>query len=318
MATVTTPSAPPPTSALPQLPISKLRSPSTPSEATKIPSASSIPQSALRTPVRFIKPPLLNTNHATSSPNIPTLISTTSTTRKSSGKAEEVGDDNGVRRSVSIANFPQPPKVRKPGQRSSAESDYVSQAIRGAASRSNSLRIKKLKTKASTGSLNTMYSAGASSSLLNSSGNGKSISGSAVRRASSGLVHSPSRPHSPSSSAEESNSTSATTFDDSDEKRHSETRSRGRDSASKDKDSKGNVLVSVRVRPDAGGDKSSGRDWLVDTRKSLVAYTGKEAGDYYYGKPIFSLRHHVSLFPFRRCRHHFLPPSAIDRSQHFP
>ena len=147
------------------------------------------------------------------------------------------------------------------------------------------MRVKKLKTKASTGSLNTMYSAGATPTLLNSTGNGKSISGSTPRRESSGLANLQLVPDSPSSSAEDSNSTSATTFDDSDEKRQGETRSRGRDSGSRDKEMKGNVLVSVRVRPDAGGDKSSGRDWLVDTRKSLVAYAGKEAGDYYYGEP---------------------------------
>jgi hypothetical protein len=51
---------------------------------------------------------------------------------------------------------------------------------------------------------------------------------------------------------------------------------------------KGNVIVSVRVRPDAGGDgpgsnKTDG-EWMVDGRRSLVAYKGREGGDYYYGK----------------------------------
>ena len=49
---------------------------------------------------------------------------------------------------------------------------------------------------------------------------------------------------------------------------------------------KGNVLVSVRVRPDAGAtgqpSKTDG-EWMVDGRRSLVAYRGKEGGDYYYG-----------------------------------
>lgn len=50
------------------------------------------------------------------------------------------------------------------------------------------------------------------------------------------------------------------------------------------KESKGNVIVSVRVRPDAGGDgpvKTEG-EWMVDGRQSLVAYKGREGGDYYY------------------------------------
>ena len=48
---------------------------------------------------------------------------------------------------------------------------------------------------------------------------------------------------------------------------------------------KGNVIVSVRVRPDAEGapkGKSDG-EWMVDGRRSLVAYKGREGGDYYYG-----------------------------------
>lgn len=47
-------------------------------------------------------------------------------------------------------------------------------------------------------------------------------------------------------------------------------------------DGKGNVLVSVRVRPDAGGHEPS-PEWMVDGRKSLIAYRGKEGGDYVYG-----------------------------------
>jgi centromeric protein E len=49
------------------------------------------------------------------------------------------------------------------------------------------------------------------------------------------------------------------------------------------KDSKGNVIVSVRVRPDTAGnnDKAEG-EWMVDGRRSLISYKGKEAGDYRY------------------------------------
>lgn len=56
--------------------------------------------------------------------------------------------------------------------------------------------------------------------------------------------------------------------------------------AGKPIEGKGNVIVSVRVRPDAGGDTKSKAEgeWMVDGRRSLVAYKGREGGDYYYGR----------------------------------
>lgn len=50
------------------------------------------------------------------------------------------------------------------------------------------------------------------------------------------------------------------------------------------KDNKGNVLVSVRVRPDSGGDGGKGAEgeWMVDGRRSLITYNGRESGDYRY------------------------------------
>lgn len=52
------------------------------------------------------------------------------------------------------------------------------------------------------------------------------------------------------------------------------------------KDGKGNVIVSVRVRPDAGapdGNKSD-LEWMVDGRRSLISYRGREGGEYTYGE----------------------------------
>jgi hypothetical protein len=50
-------------------------------------------------------------------------------------------------------------------------------------------------------------------------------------------------------------------------------------------DGKGNVVVSVRVRPDAAGNENKADgEWMVDGRKSLISYRGKEGGDYFYGK----------------------------------
>ena len=99
-------------------------------------------------------------------------------------------------------------------------------------------------------------------------------------------VHSP--PHSRSSSANGSYSTSATTFEEGDE----DNRGRSKDledglgdskHSSKGKEVKGNVIVSVRVRPDGGVQNSSQTEgeWMVDGRRSLVAYRGKEGGDYH-------------------------------------
>jgi len=68
--------------------------------------------------------------------------------------------------------------------------------------------------------------------------------------------------------------------------------------SSKPNEGKGNVIVSVRVRPDAGAGAGAGErskadgEWMVDGRRSLVAYRGKEGGDYYYG--LFLMFLHVA------------------------
>jgi centromeric protein E len=66
-----------------------------------------------------------------------------------------------------------------------------------------------------------------------------------------------------------------------------ETRS---DANKEGKDTKGNVIVSVRVRPDAPGNESSKSDleWMVDGRRSLVSYRGREGGEYIYGEIVFT------------------------------
>jgi centromeric protein E len=101
-------------------------------------------------------------------------------------------------------------------------------------------------------------------------------------RNSDGLISVSSPPQSRSSSAQDSYSTSATQYEDLIEGVQQKSDSSKRSSKV---DGKGNVLVSVRVRPDAGGaDKPEGGDWMVDARKSLIAFNGKEGGNYYYGK----------------------------------
>ncbi|EAU36121.1 hypothetical protein ATEG_02847 [Aspergillus terreus NIH2624] len=120
------------------------------------------------------------------------------------------------------------------------------------------------------------------SSLLNG-GEGK------IATAADAREHDASPPHSRSSSAQGSYSTSATTFEDGDEATGTAKTS------SKAKEVKGNVIVSVRVRPDANGSdgaKASG-EWIVDGRRGLISHHGKEAGDYYYDN-VFTAHEHNS------------------------
>jgi centromeric protein E len=120
-------------------------------------------------------------------------------------------------------------------------------------------------------------------SFVNGTGDGKSVARGAGIRDSDGLLSISSPPQSRSSSAQDSYSTSATQYDD-----LGDTAPQKSDPSSSNRlskvDGKGNVIVSVRVRPDAGGNDHAKADgeWMVDGRKSLIGYQGKEGGDYYY------------------------------------
>lgn len=112
------------------------------------------------------------------------------------------------------------------------------------------------------------------------SGNGE------TRSVSSGaLLNLPSPPQSRNSSAQGSYATSATTFDDvgEEETRGRSDNKRGADRHSLHKDGKGNVIVSVRVRPDAGSnDGKQELEWEVNAKRSSVTYKGREGGEYIY------------------------------------
>lgn len=96
----------------------------------------------------------------------------------------------------------------------------------------------------------------------------------------------PSPPQSRNSSAQGSYATSATTFEDiGDDDTRGRSDAKKADRNSTHKDGKGNVLVSVRVRPDIGTkDAKQEQEWEVSNKRSLIAYKGREGGDYYYGK----------------------------------
>ncbi|KAL7628695.1 Kinesin-like protein kip2 [Parahypoxylon ruwenzoriense] len=170
-----------------------------------------------------------------------------------------------IRKTVSINSFPQPP---------SRVASLPPSPLSGAVTPARKSRTPQTMGKAS-------HLGGGVPSLLNGSGEGKSLLGGAGARNSDGLMSVSSPPQSRSSSAQDSYSTSATTYDDPADAIGASTNDRR---VSKGMEGKGNVIVSVRVRPDVGGSGNSKPEgeWMVDGRKSLVAYRGREGGDYYY------------------------------------
>ncbi|KEZ44306.1 Kinesin-II 85 kDa subunit [Scedosporium apiospermum] len=236
----------PPNIALPALPVPKTRK-STGALATPSRSATSTPKSGLRAPSAAYSTP--STPAPTSSlPRIPSGVN-------APGKS--------IRKVVSINSFPQPPNRAS----SLPPSPLANDGAR------NSTRRSKA-------SIVSTYSHLGSStpSLLNGSGEGKSV-GAGVRM-SDGLISVASLPQSRSSSAQDSYSTSATTYDDPMDIPQSSTDA-STDSRSPKQDSKGNVLVSVRVRPDMTGNDNP-KDWVVDPKQSLISHRGREGGDYFY------------------------------------
>ncbi|KAL6873153.1 kinesin motor domain-containing protein [Trichoderma novae-zelandiae] len=167
-----------------------------------------------------------------------------------------------IRKTVSINSFPKPPKGD--GRTSSMPSSPL------AGDRARTARKPK-PVRDSVASSNTTTP---TPSLLNGSAEGKFINSV---RMSDGHISISSPPHSRSSSAQGSYSTSATTYEDSADASGSASEKR-----SSTMEIKGNVIVSVRVRPDSSNNDHTDGEWMVDGRRSLIGYRGKEGGDYYY------------------------------------
>ncbi|EAA34815.2 hypothetical protein GE21DRAFT_815 [Neurospora crassa] len=170
-----------------------------------------------------------------------------------------------LRKSVSINSFPQPP--RGEGRLTSLPPSPLSAV---ASSR-----------KSKTPTTPTYQFSGSTGSLVNGSGDGRTAARS---RNSDGLISIASPPQSRSSSAQDSYSTSATQYEDMEATQSRPDTSAGSKSKRESKtETKGNVVVSVRVRPDASGNEhTTDGEWMVDGRRSLISYNGKEGGDYYY------------------------------------
>lgn len=295
--------SPPPASALPSLPslpTSKVRSglPISQDTSKLLPTS---PQINTRIAVRTLSKATgtndtYGTDQSKSSPLASVPLSNTTAARSSDSNESE------VRRSVSIASFPQPPKVRKrPATNSRPFPSATWPTLESNLRKSEDSgiqrilaadkKVRKIKSRPSTDQLSHMYANAQLSRSESGGGSGKHVAGEAELRTSDGMnsLHSP--PHSRSSSAQGSYSTSATTFEDVDD--HSR---KGRDiadsgtgnvkTAVSPKESKGNVIVSVRVRPDAAGsgDAKNEGEWLVDGRRSLVSYRGRETADFFYGE----------------------------------
>ncbi|KAI6785640.1 Kinesin-related protein-like protein [Emericellopsis cladophorae] len=246
------PSNGPPNMALPALPRSKSRK-STGNIPT--PSSRSAPgtPSGLRAPSTSHLPPPPSPSPLSGLPQVPKSTSTqlNPTTPRT------------VRKTVSINSFPQPPR---------GGNGNVPPSPLGTEKPPRTAR----KSKSSKEGLNHSFNSG-TPSFLNGSGEGKAITS---LRMSDGLVSVGSETQSRSSSAQDSYSTSATTYDD-----PADGPSRPDATAEKrisKPDGKGNVLVSVRVRPTASGDGNPEGEWMVDGRRSLIAYNGKEGGNHYY------------------------------------
>ncbi|KAL4745069.1 hypothetical protein BDW72DRAFT_66502 [Aspergillus terricola var. indicus] len=237
--------------AAPQLPIPKSRK----SLPTSAESSRAVSPSKLRTP-SSPRPTLSKSPLSNSATNISAARSTTVARAPSS-------PDKSLRRTISIAAFPQPPR---PGSRRSTASSMT--APHGLQS-SGSVKSKR----------GSRPSAGTTSQRSSKTHSLLSV-GAAVP--GTDMEASPSQ--SRSSSAEGSYSTSATTFDE------------GEPASTRSKESKGNVIVSVRVRPNVGGESSANPEWMVDARRGLLVYNGKEGGDYYYDNVFSAMENNARVY----------------------
>lgn len=289
----------PPTGALPPLPSPIKTRKSLPStNFSRLPSNPN-PTSRLRTPSRTGLP--IPFSQTPTTPSIPTWKDTIRPT-----------EDKTIRRSVSIAAFPQPPKpvstrIGKLNHRPSLGPNITTSNLD---IRSNSrdpttpptptsadgLKTRKLRRPTKQISLNSAYST--TPSLLSSGGQNATVP---ANPSTEGLLNlnTNSPTQSRTSSAQGSYSTQATTFEEDEltkpRNEYSTTNEEGSDRSSQSEKEKGNVTVSVRVRPNAAARESkTDGEWMVDGRRSLVAFRGKEGGDYYYGQS----RHIYISVPF--------------------
>jgi centromeric protein E len=274
------PSIAPPTGPLPSLPVAKTRH-SNIGIAQRSSSSSLLPSpaAASRAVSSSALPYRLGSKHG-NSPSVPTLTA-------DGAPVGSLPPGKSLRKTVSIGAFPQPPRhigKSAPNSPLSASStpggelvDRRLSSVSKASVPSRNSSLKKPRTSNIGGARGLLPKSPLSPpSFLN--GSADSV---AVDTAHLSL---PSPPQSRNSSPQGSYATSATTFEEG-----GEDDARGRmdnkgGSSALPKDGKGNVLVSVRVRPDVGAkDSKQELEWEVDNKHALISYKGREGGDYNYG-----------------------------------
>ncbi|KAF2730409.1 kinesin-domain-containing protein [Polyplosphaeria fusca] len=279
------PSIAPPTGPLPALPVAKSRSNASPASRTSPSTLLPSPATASRAVSSSALPQRPSPkSHSSSTSNVPTLAAADT-------PAGPLPPGKSLRKTVSIGAFPQPPKhagrtASHPPSPLSASStpnnDSMDQRLSAGGSKSvtpsREGSIRKPAPRASLGGRSLLKSPLTPPSLLNGSGESVSV-------VNTGHLSLPSPPQSRNSSAQGSYATSATTFEDVTEE-DSRGRSDSKTAADRNsllKDGKGNVIVSVRVRPDVGvKDSKQELEWDVNAKRALVSYQGKEGGEYYY------------------------------------
>ncbi|RJE23277.1 kinesin-like protein [Aspergillus sclerotialis] len=197
-----------------------------------------------------------------------------STIRSTSASGVPWNSDKPLRRTISVTAFPQPPRS---GNRSSSTA-----SVSGMQNGKSSGSVKgKRGSRLSSGTIGS-YRSSKSASIANGNADGK--------LSSDGRDPEGSPSQSRSSSAQGSYSTSATTFEETEE-----TAGVSR-TGPRHKEAKGNVIVSVRVRPDASEAPRSGGEWMVDGRRAVISYGGKEGGDYYYDNVFTTHEHNAKVY----------------------
>jgi centromeric protein E len=270
----------PPTGPLPSLPVAKTRH-SNIGVAQRSPSGSfqSNPPAAIRSVSSSVLPYKVGPRHG-NSPSVPILPA-------DGPPAGLLPPGKTLRKTVSIGAFPQPPRHigrSNPGSPLSASSTpgtdmmdrRLSSVSKGSVPSRNS-SLQKPRTSNIGGARGLLPRSPLSPpSLLNGSADSVVVDTSHLSL--------PSPPQSRNSSPQGSYATSATTFDEMEEDARGRVDSKGH-SSSPPKDGKGNVIVSVRVRPDIGvKDSKQEMEWVVNNKRALISYKGREGGDYTYGK----------------------------------
>ncbi|KAF1845661.1 kinesin-domain-containing protein [Cucurbitaria berberidis CBS 394.84] len=261
------PSIAPPTGPLPSLPVAKSRS----SNASPAPRSSLLPSPAAASrAVSSSALPYRPSSRHTTSPSVPSLPA-------NDGPAGALPVGKSLRKTVSIGAFPQPPKhigrsnPTSPLSASLTPSGETTDRRLSSVSKgpvpSRASSLKKPRTSNIGGARGLLSRSPLSPpSLLNGSADSVTVD--------NGHLSLPSPPQSRNSSPQGSYATSATTFEDVGD---DDARGRG------NKDGKGNVIVSVRVRPDIGAkDSKQEMEWEVDNKHALISYKGREGGDYTY------------------------------------